>query len=148
MIRKALGLLAFGGAFVVVACGDDPPPDKYPSTDAFCTAKAAEECKAAAALCSVTEDTCKARRTQACTAAAGTAIGQGRVYRPANAEACLSKTTAVYADRVIDPTKEDAFTESCARVFVGSKKKSEACANLYDCEGSLTCDVQKGFCAD
>lgn len=148
MIRRALGLMAFGcGLVVVAACGDDTPAEKYPTADSFCAAKAAEECKAVGAACAVPDDKCKATRAGACNGTAGGATGQGRSYRPENAESCIAKTTIVYADRVIDPVKEEAFVEACERVFMGTKKKNEACSNAYDCEGSLVCDLDKKLCA-
>ena len=107
-----------------------------------------DRCKAVGAACSVTDDKCKDSRKSACLSATGAAAGQGRTYRPANAEACITKTTDVYKDRVIDAVKEAAFKVACDRVFTGTKKKSEACTNEYDCEGTLVCDTDKGFCAD
>jgi hypothetical protein len=155
MIRRALGLMAFGGGLVLVAaCGDDDPPAaKFPTADAFCAGKAAEECKAVGAACSVTDDKCKDARKSACMTAAGAATGQGRTYRPANADTCIAKTTEVYKDRTIDAVKEEAFKLACERVFTGAKKKSEICTNAYDCEGTLSCDLGRqsateGFCAD
>lgn len=148
MIRRALGLMAFGAGLVVVAaCGDDEPTAKYPTADSFCAAKAAEECKAVAAACAVADDKCKTTRTAACNAIAGGATGEGRTYRPENAENCIAKTTIVYADRVIDPAKEEAFVEACGRVFTGTKQRNEACANEFDCEGSLVCDLDKKLCS-
>ncbi len=149
MIRRSLGLSILGvGLVVVAACGDDEAPAaKYPSADSFCTAKAAEECKAVAAACTVSEDVCKSARKSACLTTASGATGQGRTYNSGNAESCIAKTTAVYADRVIDPAKEDAFEEACGRVFAGAKKKNEACAGEFDCEGTLACDLDKKLCA-
>ena len=149
MIRSTLGLMVFaGGLLVIAACGDDTPAEKYPTADVFCGVKAAEECDAVAAACTVSDDTCKTARKSACNAAAGVATGQGRTYRSANAQACIDKTMALYADRVLDADKEEAFREACERVFTGTKKKSDPCTNAYDCEGSLVCDLDKGFCAD
>lgn len=132
---------------MATACGEDEPAAKFPSSDSFCAAKAAEECKAVAGACAVHDDTCKSTRTAACNAAAGAATGQGRTYRSENAEACIARTTAVYADRVIDPAKEKAFIDACERVFTGSKKKNEACSNEYDCEGTFVCDLDKKLCS-
>jgi hypothetical protein len=146
-MRNVLSIAASFFGLVVFACGDDDPGEKYSSADAFCSAKAAEECKAVSAVCAVSDTVCTTRRTDACKTAANAAIAQGRAYRAANAEACINATAAVYADRVINPTKEETFEEACERVFTGSKKASEACSNLYDCEGSLTCDLDKKFCA-
>lgn len=148
MLRKALRSMAFSSGLALVACGgEDRPAEKYPTSDAFCAAKAAAECAAVAASCSVTDERCKDVRKSACNTAAGAATGQGRTYRASNAEACITKTSEVYASRTIDSAKEAAFDEACERVFAGSKKLSEACVQKYDCEGSIICDTDKGFCA-
>jgi len=151
MIRKSLGLLLVVGISVgsIVACGsdDDGPTFKYPSADSFCTAKAAEECKVVGPVCAVTDETCKSRRKSACDGLAAGAGGEGRVYTATKAETCITKTTEVYKDRVIDPVKEKAFVEACEGVFVGSKGESAPCTKLYECKEGLTCDVEKGFCA-
>lgn len=147
MIRRLFGGLA-GVGLVLAACGgDDEPGAKYPSVESFCAAKAAEECKAVAASCTVTDDVCRNARTKACGEAANVATSQGRTYTSANAEACVTRTVEVYKDRVIDKAKEAAVEEACARVFMGSKKRNEACENPYDCENSLVCDLDKKFCA-
>jgi hypothetical protein len=150
MIRRALGVTVLGAGFValIAACSSDSTPaPKYPTADSFCSAKADEECKAVAASCVVSVDTCKNARVQACTSNASSATGQGLTYRPENAEDCIAKTTAVYADRTIDPAKEKAFDESCGRVFSGNKQRNDACANLYECGSGLTCDLDKKVCA-
>jgi hypothetical protein len=150
MIRSTVGT-AFVVSIVAVAAAcstTEAAPDKYPSVDSFCAAKAKAECDAVAAACTVSSDTCTSARKNACATAAGVATGQGRTYRAANAQTCIDKATVLYADRVLDPTKEEAFYDACERVFSGSKKKSDPCSNAYDCEGSLVCDVDKGFCAD
>jgi hypothetical protein len=138
--------VSFAGGVFVVACSTEATPDKYPTVDSFCAAKADAECAQVAAACGVTSDACKLRRTQACKDAAAAAVG--RNYTPSLAEDCITKTTAVYQDRVIDPVKEQAFDDACNRVFAGTKNKSDPCTGLYDCSGTLTCDTDKGFCAD
>jgi hypothetical protein len=148
MMVRTLNVLTFG-ILVLVACGgDDPAPEKYPSFDSFCDAKATEECTAIASACSVTVESCKGVRKNACSNAAGAALGQGREYVAGNAEGCVSKIADLYKDRVLDATKEKAFDEACAKVFLGVKKKSEPCSNEYHCEASLVCDMQKGVCAE
>ncbi len=149
MIRKALGLLVLTGGVVLFACGDDDgATSKYPSADAFCAAKAAEECKTTADICFVTADKCKDARKSACLGASSLATGQGRTYAAGNAEACITATTAVYADKTVVKAKQETFEDNCARVFSGSKKKSEVCANEFDCSGTLVCDLDKLSCAD
>ena len=149
MIRRALGLTVVGGGlFLVAACStEDAATAKYPDADSFCAAKAKAECDVVAAACVVGADQCKTARTNACTTQAGTYTGQGRTYRSANAEACITKTTAVYADRVIDPVKEAAYEDACNRVFTGNVQKNQACANIYDCADTLACDLDKKVCA-
>lgn len=151
MVRRALGGLVFGGALALVACGgsdDQGPTAAYPTIDAFCAAQAAEECKAVAASCSVTEDSCTSRRKDACEAGATAATDQGRTYTPANAEACIAKTADIYKGRVIEAASEAAYRDACERVFAGAKKENEACSGKYDCEVGLVCDTDKGFCAE
>ena len=144
MIRRVLGLIALAGGVAVVACSTETASDPYPTVDSFCSAKANIECKDSAALCGVTADACKGARTQACHTLANGAVG--RTYTPSSAQDCLDKTTAVYADRVVNKDKETAATDACNRVFAGTKNKADACTGLYDCTSSLVCD--KGFCAD
>lgn len=145
MIRKALGWMALGGGIALIACGNDEPEYKYPSSDSLCEAKAAEECKVAGPVCAVTEQNCKTKRVDACRSLAGTALSQGRRYDPAKADDCIAKTIEAYKDRVVDPVKEAAAKESCERVFAGAKKLSESCSSFYECEGTLICD--RGVCA-
>lgn len=150
MIRRSLGLVALVAGVVLIACGnDDGSTAKYPSAESFCSAKAEEECKVAAAPCTVNDATCKGKRVSACTSETGAANVQGRSYDPAKAETCIAKTIDVYKDRVVDPVKAEAYEEACARVFVGKKKKNERCVNAFECEGSLVCDLGKGsVCAE
>lgn len=149
MIRstlRTLGFLSFAGAVTLIACGDDEVTEKYPSADSFCAGKADAECKAAAAVCGVTVDICKADRTSVCQSAASAATGQGGTYRPQNAEKCINDTTALYQSKVVDLVKEKEVDETCARVFAGTKKKGEGCTAAFQCEGTLICD--RGFCSD
>ena len=148
-MRRALGLMVLGVGLVIVACSDDEPTAKYPSSDAFCAAKATEECKDVSQLCGVAAESCKTKRTDACKAQASVALGQGRTFSSPKAETCIAKTTEVYKDRVLVREKEEAFTEACERAFVGTKKLSERCGNRFECEGTLICDLEKGsVCAN
>lgn len=142
---KVLGLQSFvllsvAGACALVACSSDEATEKYPSSDSFCTAKADEECKAAASLCAATVDACKGRRVTSCQQAASAASSSGRTYRPGSAEKCINETRDLYAAKTIDLAKEKTVNETCERVFTGSKKQGEACAAPYECEGTLICD--------
>lgn len=149
MIRRTLGLSAVVSVIALAAaCGgdDEAAPAKYPNADSFCAALASTECDAVAAVCTVSSDACTNARKSSCSSATSAATAQGRTYHSANAQTCIDKTKALYADRVLDPAKEETYRDACARVFTGAKKKSEACSNEFDCEGSLVCD--KGFCAE
>jgi hypothetical protein len=150
MIRKALGLMGLVGGVALIACsGANEPTAKYPSADAFCRAKAAEECKVAGPECAINDSVCTTKRTNVCNSATGAASTQGRTYNSAKAEACITKTIEVYKDRTVDPVKREAFEDACERVFVGLKKKNERCTNVFECEGTLVCDLEKGgVCAD
>jgi len=151
MIRKALGLSFMFGvvSMFAFACGDDDAAgDKYPTVDSFCAAKAALECSAGSvAVCGVPGDTCKAKRKDACVAAGAAAAG--RSYTPAKAEACLNLVTDAYANPT-NKTKYDAYLDTCARVFAGSKTKGQGCTSEFDCSGTLFCYLQKAtpLCAD
>lgn len=145
--RTFLACMGLVGTVFATACGDDEAPaDRYPTTDSFCAAKAAAECGEVAGECTVSDDTCESARKSSCMNAAGAATAQGRTYQPGSAQECIDRTTLLYGDRVLDVTKLETFEEACERVFMGAKKRSEACTNAYDCEGTLVCD--KGFCAD
>src|SRR4051812_11259308 len=103
MIRRTLGVSAAALFALAAACGgdDEAAPAKFPTSDSFCTALAAEECGAVAAACTVSDDACKSARKNACSTAGGAATGQGRTYRSGNAQECIDRTTALYADRVL-----------------------------------------------
>jgi len=153
MIRKALGFLMMTGtvAFFVVACGgdDDEATAKYPTADSFCTARAAEECKAISGTCAgLTDEACNRARKSACDSEAGSATGGGRTYTAAKSEECITKTTAAFSTRIVDPAKEKEYVESCGRVFSGTKTKGQGCENAYDCTGTLVCDLDKKLCAE
>lgn len=154
MIRKAVCLLALGGGVALFACSSDSAENKYPSADAFCNAKAAEECKAVADRCAVPTATCTQKRVTVCNAGAGTATAQGRTYDGANAQACIDKTSELLAAATITREKELETQDICDRVFSGTKKAGDACTvgapdpnrtQPGDCEAGLICD--RGFCA-
>src|SRR4051795_2322023 len=95
-MRNWLGvvLVSLGGAMSIAACSSTPA-EKYPSPDAFCDAKATEECQIAGA-CGVPVDQCKAARKTLCNAAANAALGERRTYTSGNVQACIDKTHALY----------------------------------------------------
>jgi hypothetical protein len=147
-------MMAFGGGVALLACSSDDAKDKYGSAEAFCNAKAEEECKAVAERCAVPSASCTQKRVSVCTALGGTASTQGRTYVAANAEGCIAKTSELLNSASITREKELETTDACERVFQGTKKASEACTvaapdpnrtQAGDCEGDLICD--RGFCA-
>lgn len=137
---QSFALLSIAGVCTLAACSSDDAGERYPSSDAFCTAKAEEECTAYAAVCAATVDTCKNRRVTACQQLASTATGQGRSYRASAAQKCIDETKALSAGKTVDLAKEKLVTETCERVFTGSKKQGEPCGAPYECEGTLICD--------
>ena len=147
MTRKSFffSMTFVGGVVALMACGGDEASERYPNADAFCEAKAEEECNAVALQCGATVDACVTGRKGACTQLAAAASGQNRTYRASQAESCITKTKELFSSRTIDPTKEEAQNEACNRVFEGSIDKSQPCELDFQCKGSMVCD--KGVCA-
>lgn len=139
--RNLLTLIAFGGIVALVACSSDEA-DKFGSSDSFCTAKAESECKNLAKKCGATEDACKTKRVAACNNAAAAAANQGRAYRANAVQDCIDKIDDVYKDNANSVTAEGEkeVVVVCERVFGGTKKEREPCAQTFECEGSLICD--------
>lgn len=138
--RNLLTLISLG--FVaLVACSSDEA-DEFGSSDAFCSAKAESECKNLARKCGATDDACKTKRVAACNNAAATAANQGRSYRPNAVRDCLDEIDDVYKENANSVTAEgeQQVVVVCERVFGGSKKEREPCAQTFECEGSLICD--------
>lgn len=144
MIRRMLTAMAFVGAYALVACSSSVE-EKYPSVDSFCSAKADAECTNLAAGCAATTEACKSLRVDACKLSASTAQAAGRNYKATNAEACLTKVSATYSPKVVDPEKELDMMDTCERVFAGSKPANTACVTNYECDGAQICD--KSFCS-
>lgn len=140
-IRNLLTLIACGGIVALVACSSEEA-DKFGSSDSFCTAKAESECKNLAKKCGASEDACKTKRVAACNNAAAAAANQGRSYRPNAVQDCLDKIEDVYRDNAnnVTPEGEKDVVVVCERVFGGSKKEREPCAQTFECEGALICD--------
>lgn len=145
MIRNVFVGALFAGVVALVACSSDEE-DKYPNADAFCAALADEECKALAASCAASQESCVAKRKPACDTATTAAVAEGRTFQPDAVQGCLDKTRDVYSARTIDAAKDADREDSCARVFAGSKTKSQGCTTTYQCEGQLICD--KSYCGD
>ncbi len=138
-------------ALGVAACGGSDS-DKYPSPDSFCQAKAQAECQVAA-RCGVSADACTSARKSDCMTKVAKASAN-RTYRPANADACVSRTQDVYSSNdPVDPSKlhdvdvaADDKDSICAKVFTGDVKTLAPCTGDLECEGDLICD--KKFCAE
>jgi hypothetical protein len=148
MTRNLLTLMAFGGAFALVVACSGTDEDKFGSSDQFCSAKAEAECNNLARKCGASLDACKTKRVSLCNAASGAAVSQGRSYKSGAVQDCLDKINDVYKDQAADatPTSEAEAATVCDRVFSGSKKERENCANTYECDGSLLCS--SGVCVN
>jgi hypothetical protein len=140
------GFVLVGAAFAVVACSSTgDAAEKYPTSDSFCDAKAAEECQVAA-RCGVTEVSCTTAREAACSTFASQSSGGSRQYRPGNADACITKTHDVYSQSApITPAIQAEIDSVCTKVFQGTTKALGACTATIVCEGDLICD--KKLCA-
>ncbi len=147
MFAKKLGVLALVGAAFAVACGGDEP-EKFPNAEAYCSARAAEEC-VVAERCGVTVDACKAKRTPLCTQAATVASGQSRSYTPGPVQGCLDALKALYAKPLFTRAEQKAAEAVCDKIFPGSKAKAAGCADTLECASGLVCDKDKGsVCAE
>jgi len=136
-------------ALFVASCGHDDPPI---TRTEFCQSYAERECSNVAVACLMLESDCMAVRQTRCTA-----WGQNeedavppRSFDPQNANACLSKVSAVFGaikggDVAIPARDYRSVDESCARVFHGNgQDQKDTCSVDADCSGSLICD--KGYC--
>ena len=143
--RHLLTLIAFGSVVALAACSSTEA-DKFASSDAFCTAKAEAECNGLAKKCGASTDACSKARVSACNSAGAAAANQGRSYRANAAQECIDSINATYKNggNDVTPKAETETTKVCERVFSGSKKDNDACANTFECEGALICD--KGLC--
>jgi len=142
--RNLLTLIGFGGLVALVAlvaCSSDDP-DKFGSSDAYCTARAESECTNLAKKCGASADACKTKRVATCNNAAAAAANEGRSYRANAVQGCIDKIEEVYKDGAnnVTPEGEVEVTTFCERVFGGDKKEREPCAKNFECEGALICD--------
>jgi len=141
-MRKVLGVMI--ASVSALACSS-APADKYPSPDAFCAAKAVEECQHAAG-CAVPADQCQNARHALCMNDANTAQVEGRKYTSGNVQACVDKTHSIYLKEPITPTDMAEANDVCARVFQGSVAAGGPCTDDYQCSGSAICT--KGACGN
>ncbi|GAC1573020.1 MAG: hypothetical protein NVS3B20_04810 [Polyangiales bacterium] len=143
-IKVALWIAAsaVSGSF---GCGTPAKDDPGLSVDAFCQGKAQQECQVAS-RCGTQTGACVASRTSRCSATVAQQTTGTRAYRAANAQGCIDKTKAVYAQNTITAKDLDAIDDVCGRVFQGTAKALAPCAIDFDCEGSLICD--KKLCAN
>lgn len=143
--RNLLSLLSLGGVVALVACSSTTP-DKFASSDSFCSAKAEAECNGLAQKCGASIDACTKKQNSLCNSASAAAAGQGRSYRANAAQDCIDSVNNTYRNKGNDVTAaaEADTTKVCERVFSGAKGESDPCANTYECQGALICD--KGVC--
>lgn len=136
-------LCGAGAAFLAVAAGcSSETTTQYGNTDAFCAAKAKEECQKAPSLCAVSQSACENARKATCLTFASQQGTGGRTYRSDNVQACLDKTHAAYGNDPVKASDLDDMQTTCAKVFQGSTKEFSACQSDYECENDLICDKQ------
>ena len=143
--RNILTLIAFGSVVALAACSSTED-DKFGSTDTFCASRSEAYCNGLAKKCAADADTCKRTQAGKCKTSAATASSQSRTYHSNAVQDCLDSINNTYRNSGNDvtPLAETETTAVCERVFSGSKKEADACAQTYECEGALICD--KGVC--
>jgi hypothetical protein len=139
-------ILAFVvAALVVTNCSRD---DRPMTRAEFCQDYSERECSAVAPACLEPEDDCLAARQASCTDRAQIEESAQRPFDPANAGACLSRVSAVFAvlkqNLAIGAKDYRSVDTACARVFHGNAAANQACGVDADCSGTLICD--KGRC--
>lgn len=144
-MQSAWSMVAMGFGALVFACSS-APADPYPSSDAYCSARATEECAVAAGACAIPSASCKNARHELCMASAGTAIGQGRTYTSDKVQPCIDKLHSVYAKTPITPADLADAEDTCQRVFQGSAANGAPCSTDYQCSGTAICT--KGACGN
>src|SRR5688572_16049915 len=110
----------------------------------FCQEYARIECSKIADFCTFNAATCEPIRNEACRMAAGRLKGGGHQFNPDNTDECLKKLEEAFKVLPIRADKLREIDDTCARVFAGVGKVSDACQVDYDCAGGLICD--KGHC--
>jgi hypothetical protein len=106
----------------------------------FCQQYASIECSKVSAFCSFNPMSCEPVRVNACREFASRVKGVGHQFNPGNTDRCLKKLEEAYRSLPIGAVMLKAVDETCARVFEGTAKVTEACAADYDCAGGLICD--------
>ena len=137
-----LAALGAGVALAVAAGCGSSDADPYPTVQSFCQSKATAECTVATADCSVTMADCLQAREATCNADATTAQSEGRVYTSSLVQACIVAVNNAYSDNDGNLSASDisTFTDTCERVYQGTKKVNQACTDDYDCTGTMICD--------
>lgn len=144
MIRKTLTLIACAGATALFACSSAEEGEKYPAVGSFCSAYADALCQGVAAGCATSVDNCKAKAAAKCNV---DSAAVGRVYRPSNADACVSKTKDLFGQKTFTADQEKEQKNLCGRVFGGTVAKNGPCQVAADCQDNkMTCD--KGLCSE
>lgn len=129
-----------------VQCGGD----KQVTVAEYCAQRAEKECTSSlVAACLSTQDACEADRQAACLVESAALMSAKRPFRPEKIGACTSKAAEVHGKSPITPADRLALAEACGRVFSGSAKMGEACANgdSFECDQGLICDARFGRCA-
>jgi hypothetical protein len=132
-------------ALVVTSCNRD---DRPMTRAEFCQNRSERECSSVAPACLLPEVDCLAARQAACASQGQIEESAQRPFDPANADACLSRVSAVFGvlshNLAIEAKDYRSIDEACARVFHGNAAANETCGVDADCSGTLVCD--KGRC--
>src|SRR4051794_15127080 len=141
MILRTLGLMACAAFAALVGCSSDTS-ERFGDANAFCSAKAQEECNGVAVQCGATIEGCKGKLTADCVSAGN---ATGHAYRSGGAETCVNKTKDLFAGKTFTVAQEKDQITLCNRVFPGTTAAAAQCAVDNDCADDLICD--KGVCA-
>jgi hypothetical protein len=132
-------------ALVASSCNRD---DRVMTLAQFCQSFSQRQCSNVASACLLPEADCLAARQAACAAGAQGEEDLQRPFDPANADACLSRVSAVFGllkqNLAIDARSFRSIDTACERVFHGNAAANDICGFNADCSGTLACD--KGRC--
>jgi hypothetical protein len=112
--------------------------------DQFCADYARRECEKVGFICALPAADCQPVRVAACKSFLQASRSDARMFRAANADACLEKVSATYSKTLISSDDLAMLHDVCARVLEGRGVANDVCKVDYDCERSLVCD--KGRC--
>jgi hypothetical protein len=143
---NARRLVLLLGPLLAMGCGND---DSSPITPAeFDNRYAQEICAQVSPACLTPETSCVAYQLGVRAQKDQQAVGLGRSFLPANAEACLGTVSSVYGQLHQRPGALSAgdlhiLEQSCNQVYRGAKLANQECSFDEDCISGLICDLGK-----